>query len=217
MNNNVLIQKMKQEIDSLKVKNTPTIRNLSKRYFKIVANKPSDEIFALCEDLLETKLWSHQIIAYDWAYRLKSYYTTDTFTMFENWLYTYVKDWYDCDDFCCHAFGYLLYKYPKLATKVSSWTKSDNFAVRRSAAVVFIYSARRGQLPDLIPWEIIKILMHDKHYLVLKGYGWLLKEMTKNYKTETIQFLQKYEAIMPRLSFRYAIEKLTNDEKNNYF
>jgi 3-methyladenine DNA glycosylase AlkD len=209
VNNGELLNNINCEIEALGYRNTPAIRAISKKYFEYVSKKSTEEIFSLCTILLETRLWSNQLIAYDWAFRLKKHYTTETYTLFETWLFNYINDWYDCDDFCCHAFGYLIYEFPDLATKVFSWTKSDNFAVRRSAVVVFIYSIRRGQLIEVTPWNIIEKLMHDEHYLVLKGYGWLLKEMTKNFKAETIQFLQKYEAEMPRLSFRYAIEKLT--------
>ncbi len=216
MNDNVILKKIKFEVETLGFRNTPALRGISKRYYKNIMIKPSEDIFALCSILLDTKIWSYQLIAYDWAFRLKNHYDLNTYELFENWLYTYIKDWYDCDDFCCHAFGHLLYKFPELATKVYNWTKSDNFAVRRSAAVVFIYSIRRGQFNNIV-WKIIENLLNDEHYLVLKGYGWLLKEMTKNFKSDTINFLQKYEDKMPRISFRYSIEKLNYDEKRKNF
>lgn len=217
MNHMELLQQIKLEIKSLESKNTPALRTVAKKYFEIVSRESKDEIFDLCTLLLETRQWSLQIIAYDWAFRLRKFYTVDTYTLFEKWVLSYIKDWYDCDDFCCHAFGYLIYRYPELAPRVLEWTKSDNFAVRRAAAVVFIYSVRKGEMIDPLPWIISETLMHDEHYLVLKGYGWLLKEMTKHFKDETIQFLQRYEEVMPRLSFRYAIEKLTLEDKISNF
>lgn len=217
MNNDELILTIKNEIDALGYRNTPAIRSISNKYFKYISNRSYEEIFSLCTILLETKVWSYQIIAYDWAFQLKKYYSLETFTLFEKWLYLYIKDWYDCDDFCCHAFGYLVYKFPQLMDCIERWADSDHFAIRRAAVVIFIYSARKGQIQGTFHWNIIEKLMHDEHYLVLKGYGWLLKEMTKKYKEEVISFIQKYECEMPRLSFRYAIEKLTFEEKKLYF
>ena len=55
--------------------------------------------------------------------------------------------------------------------------------------------------------------MDDPHYLVQKGYGWLLKEASILYHDSVIRYLEKNVTKMSRTAFRYALEKLPKDEK----
>ena len=50
--------------------------------------------------------------------------------------------------------------------------------MRRAAAVALIPSIRRGNYDQTNPIKIADLLMLDKHDLVLKGYGWMLKELS---------------------------------------
>jgi 3-methyladenine DNA glycosylase AlkD len=56
--------------------------------------------------------------------------------------------------------------------------------------------------------------MHDDEPLVLKGYGWLLKEATRHYQDEVYQYILEHKHEMPRVALRYAIEKLPTDMKD---
>ncbi|QAT61460.1 MULTISPECIES: DNA alkylation repair protein [Tissierellales] len=53
--------------------------------------------------------------------------------------------------------------------------------------------------------------MNDKNELVLKGYGWMLKSFSQVNKGEVIDYLIKNHKSMPRISFRYAIEKMDKE------
>ncbi|MCG3253336.1 MAG: DNA alkylation repair protein, partial [Candidatus Heimdallarchaeota archaeon] len=46
---------------------------------------------------------------------------------------------------------------------------------------------------------------------VLKGYGWMLKEATKKFQDEVFEYVLKNKAKMPRVSLRYAIEKMPQE------
>jgi 3-methyladenine DNA glycosylase AlkD len=46
---------------------------------------------------------------------------------------------------------------------------------------------------------------------VLKGYGWMLKEASNNYQQEIFDYVQKKKKDMPRISLRYAIEKMPQE------
>jgi 3-methyladenine DNA glycosylase AlkD len=56
-------------------------------------------------------------------------------------------------------------------------------------------------------------LMQDEHYLVLKGYGWLLKEFSRRNEDAVFNYLIKNRERMPRLAFRYALEKMPRERK----
>ena len=104
-------------------------------------------------------------------------------------------------------------KYPNNLNKIKTWIKSSNFAVRRSAAVILIRPAQKGLLNKETIFEICDLLLDDSHYLVQKGYGWLLKESCKEYHNSVIEYIEKKYKIMTRTAFRYALEKLPEDEK----
>jgi len=119
-----------------------------------------------------------------------------------------VRGWGDCDDFCVHAFGELICQRPELFSNIINWTKREEFWMHRASAVVLILSIKRGKYKEINPFQISDLLMNDKHYLVLKGYGWMLKEFSKKEPELVLDYLQKNEAAMPRISYRYALEKL---------
>jgi len=187
------------------VPKTAIVRKISADYFRKVKNRPKQEIFELCEDLLEA---GYKAVAFDWAFRCKKLYEVTDFHIFESWLKKYVTGWGSCDDLCTHAFGYFVYSFPKFVSSVEEWAKSENRWLRRASAVVLIYSLRRKQLLDAA-LGMADILLLDKDDLVQKGYGWMLKEASNNYPEEVFSYVMKNKRIMPRTALRYAIEKLS--------
>lgn len=193
---------------------TETVRKLSAKLFRELEDENIDTVFALCEQMLEQRKWALGVIAYDWAYRVRKQYNEDTFQVFEKWLKAYINHWGPCDDFCTHALGYLVAQNNSLFDKVQSWMKSENFAVRRAAAVVLIYPIGHDRYDGIDPFIISNALMHDERYLVQKGYGWMLKVLSQKEPQKVIDYLVKHKATMPRTAYRYALEKLDRETKD---
>ena len=76
--------------------------------------------------------------------------------------------------------------------------------------------------------EIAEILVDDKHDLIQKAVGWMLREVGRpraslagqagkrcGLKIEE-EFLERHAATMPRTALRYAIERF-DDRKRKYF
>jgi 3-methyladenine DNA glycosylase AlkD len=192
---------------------TAEVRSLSARIFKLIEDKNIDNILDLSEQLLKTGEWALWITAYDWAFRVRRQYTPNTYEIFERWLINYVTDWDDCDDFCTHAFGELISRHNKLFPRILKLTGHERFPVRRGAAVVLIYPIRSGRLGDISPFLVSDALMDDEHYLVLKGYGWMLKVFSQYKGEEVFQYLLDNHHLMPRVAFRYAMEKMDRENK----
>ncbi len=55
--------------------------------------------------------------------------------------------------------------------------------------------------------------MFDEHYLVLKGYGWMLKALSQQDALAVFSFLDANNTKMPRLAYRYAMEKMPSAQK----
>lgn len=215
-----IVQAAKAEIEELD--HTPTnqehlitadIRYVSGKLYGALEDRSIGNVFARCEELLKEHSWPMTVIAFDWAYRKRKEYTPETFNVFEDWLADYVRGWGDCDDFCTHAFGELLIRYPELMDRVKRWTTREEFWMRRAAAVILIPAIRQGNYSLLNPLDISDILMQDTHYLVCKGYGWMLKVLSQKDEVLVYDYLIKNQEIMPRVSYRYALEKLSQDKK----
>lgn len=210
-----MILEMNQLINKVDGRKTKEFRMIAAKYKKTIQSWNLNDIYDICDILLRKEKRAETIIAYQILFDNSKKYDEDSFKVFENFLYTYIKDWWDCDDFMTHAFMALFKKFPDQIKNIHDWIQSNNFAVRRSAPVVLIRLSQANLIQfDLIK-EVCMKLMNDEHYLVQKGYGWLLKESVKNYKEEVIKFLKENVNSMPRVAFRYAIEKLSKEEKDD--
>ncbi len=193
---------------------TNDIRRLSSKLFRELEDKTIENVLSICEELLEQHSWALGIIAFDFAYRVKNQYTEATYDTFYLWLKKYIRGWGDCDDFCTHAFGELLRQNKNLFSKVILWTKDADFWVRRASAVILIPCILKNDYEGINPFVISDNLLEDEHDLVLKGYGWMLKCLsTVNRDCVEIYLRQNYQ-IMPRVAFRYALEKFDKNARS---
>lgn len=170
-------------------------------------------MLGLCGELLELRDWAAGVIAFDWAYRVKGQYTADTYPVFYRWLKEYVRGWGDCDDFCTHAFGELIRQHKELFPKLLDWTADGDFWVRRASAVALIPSIMRDDYAGLDPYAIADSLLEDPHDLVQKGYGWMLKCLSQVDRDGVKDYLDVHCHDMPRVAFRYALEKFDRDTR----
>lgn len=208
-----LVKRIQNEIEKIDGRKTKFYRDIAKAFKKEIDNLDITSIFTICESLLENRKWAETTIAYQIIFDNRNKYDGSTFEIFEKWLYKYIEDWWDCDDFMTHGFQYLLVKYPENIKKIKRWVDSENFAVRRSAAVILIKPAQKGLLEKNVIFEVCDLLKSDPNYLVQKGYGWLLKVSSKNYYDSVVQYLEKNVTKMSRTAFRYALEKFPKEEK----
>lgn len=186
---------------------TGQVRSISSILYRKLNDKSIDNVLSICEHLLDEREWALGVIAYDWAFRVRKQYDQNTFFIFDRWLKKYVTGWGDCDDFCTHAFGELLSQNNELFTHILKWTLHPDFWVRRAAAVILIYPIKHNKYRTINPFIISDALMNDNHHLVLKGYGWMLKVLSEVESNKVYEYLLKNKNTMPRVSYRYALEK----------
>ena len=192
---------------------TPSIRKIANTYFhelKSYGIKEIDSILPYCDYLLSKRVSEHRTIAFQWSFKCKGQFLPKHFSVFERWLKTSVTGWGSCDDLCTHTFGHFLFQYPEFIPQIKAWTRSSNPWIRRASAIIFIYSLRRSKYLDHI-FSIADALFNDPAILVLKGYGWMLKEASNHFREEVYQYVLRNKATMPRVSLRYAIEKMPNN------
>jgi 3-methyladenine DNA glycosylase AlkD len=92
---------------------------------------------------------------------------------------------------------------------------SSNLWEKRIAIISTFYFIYQGRTRET--YYIAKKLLADKHDLIHKAVGWMLREAGKRVdEQELLNFLDKYQASMPRTALRYAIERLPESRRRAY-
>ena len=186
----------------------PNRRKIAAKFWPEVKKFNKADLFKLAEKMFNEGYNELTTIAGSWIWRRREKFQPEDFKNFQRWVDKYFDNWVKIDDFCTHSLSYLINKYPKLATQLLTWTKSQNRWVKRAAAVSFIYpfGQRKKYLPVI--FKVARKLLTDEDDMVQKGYGWMLKEASNHNQKEVFNFVMKHKAKMPRTALRYAIEKL---------
>jgi len=183
------------------------VKKIATKYFREIKDRDKDEIFSLCENLLQANYSEEAFIAFEWAYSLRRAYEPEDFAVFERWVDMYVDNWAKCDTLCNHTLGTFVETYPQFIDNMAVWARAENRWLRRASAVTLILPARKGAFLKEV-FEISDILLMDRDDMVQKGYGWMLKEASKKHQAEVFDYVMRKKAQMPRTALRYAIEKM---------
>jgi 3-methyladenine DNA glycosylase AlkD len=92
--------------------------------------------------------------------------------------------------------------------------ESENLWERRIAIVSTLNFIRQNKFEDSL--NISEILLGDKHDLIHKAVGWMLREVGKKDIEVLKDFLKKHYKNIPRTTLRYAIEKFEENERKRW-
>jgi 3-methyladenine DNA glycosylase AlkD len=92
--------------------------------------------------------------------------------------------------------------------------QSSTIWERRIAIVATWYLIRKENFEWTL--RIAQMLLHDKHDLIHKAVGWMLREVGKRDAVTLTSFLDRHAVLMPRTMLRYAIEKMPADQRKAY-
>jgi 3-methyladenine DNA glycosylase AlkD len=95
----------------------------------------------------------------------------------------------------------------RLAGSKSPWE-------RRTAIVATWYFIRAGDVDDT--FRIAALLVNDSHELVQKAVGSWIREAGKRDEKQLLRFLDRHAETMPRVTLRYAVEKLSPKVRARY-
>ncbi len=91
---------------------------------------------------------------------------------------------------------------------------SNNLWEKRIAIISTFTFIKNNQFHDT--FKIAEILLKDKHDLIHKAVGWMLREIGKRDIQVLENFIKQNYKQMPRTALRYAIEKFPEDKRQMY-
>ncbi len=189
---------------------TSNVSKIAKIYWKTVRLLSKQELFDACEELLSSDVTEEAFVVSQWLPNVADKFEPNDLIIFERWINLYLNNWAKCDSFCNHTVGLFIEKFPNSINELKRWATSKNRWLKRAAAVSLIIPAKHGKFLQET-FEIADLLITDKDDIVQKGYGWLLKEESRNHQKEVLNYVLKNRKIMPRTALRYAIELMPND------
>lgn len=106
---------------------------------------------------------------------------------------------------------HLINKPRAILTKLA---KSPHLWERRIAIVSTHAFIRKHDIHNT--FRIADILMKDKHDLIHKAVGWMLREVGKRDEKALLDFLEARHVHMPRTMLRYAIERFPEKKRKTF-
>lgn len=124
-----------------------------------------------------------------------------------------INNW-DLVDVTAPTLGEYLLEVKDPILILNKLSKSKSLWERRTSVVFTFAFLRAGDLEPT--YEMAERHLGDKHDLMHKAVGWLLREMGKRDPSLLRAFLQEHCTEMPRTALRYSIEKFSESERKKW-
>ncbi|MFH1098879.1 MAG: DNA alkylation repair protein [Candidatus Uhrbacteria bacterium] len=125
-----------------------------------------------------------------------------------------VNNW-DLVDVSAHKIvGEYLCDHPGKRVVLQKLARSKNLWERRVAMIATLAFIAHDEFAETL--RLADILLLDRHDLIHKAVGWMLREVGKRDRATLVKFLRSRYNRMPRTMLRYAIEKFSDSERRAY-
>jgi 3-methyladenine DNA glycosylase AlkD len=124
----------------------------------------------------------------------------------------YINNWDLVDSSAPHVVGKHLEGRDR--SVLDRLARSESLWERRIAILATQHFIRRGDFGTTL--HVAEMLVDDRHDLIHKAVGWMLREVANRDRETAESFLRRHHATMPRTMLRYAIEKFPPGLRRHY-
>jgi len=185
----------------------PNVRKIAKEFsdlslaeIQVLIRSPFNEERLLALIIL---VYQYQKVAEDHKQELFQFYLDNL---------EFVNNWNLVDSSAHLILGAHLFE--KNRKQLLTLAKSKILWDRRIAIVATWYFIRKNDLEWT--FKLAKIMLNDKHDLIHKAVGWMLREAGQRDQAQLISFLNQHASKMPRTMLRYAIEKFPEAQRKKF-
>jgi len=185
----------------------PVQRNVAKKYFGLSLPK--------IQELLKSNIHEHRLTGLIiLSNKYKESKEEDQANIFNFYLKNTknINNWDLVDVTAPNIVGHFL--SDKKKNILYDLARSNNLWERRIAIVSTFNFIRQQEFEDTL--ALSEILLDDKHDLMHKAVGWMLREVGKKDEVVLEAFLKQHYKVMPRTMLRYAIEKFEEEKRKKY-
>jgi 3-methyladenine DNA glycosylase AlkD len=187
----------------------PNIRKVAKKYFGTITDH--DLTILVRNPVHEVRLCGLIILVH--KYRSK---ISDKRSIYNYYLenISYINNWDLVDSSAPHVLGDYMFNNQNEINLLYKLSQSDNLWEKRISIITTLIFIRNNYFdPTLI---IAKTLLGDPHDLIHKAVGWTIREIYKRDEDVATRFLRENYTSLPRTTLRYAIEKMSEQERQIY-
>lgn len=182
---------------------------------RIVAKRHKDEPFEVMAELLQSEWHECRLCALlMMVERFKKCDETGRRKIYQFYLLQTerINNW----DLVDLSAPYIVGEYLKDKSRDDLYRLADSPLLweQRIAVVATATLIRNNDFIDIL--RLSERLLNHEHDLMRKAIGWMLREMGKRDKDLLLQFLDRFHKQMPRTMLRYAIEKMSEEERKHY-
>lgn len=182
----------------------PVLRKIAKRFMTISLEELG---FLIQSQINEERLLTLIILAAQ--YKAEALDQKEEIYQFYRTNMRHINNWNLVDSSAHLIIGAHLFERDRNVLK--ELAASQNLWERRIAIVSTWYFIRKSDLEWT--FKIAKLLLNDSHDLIHKAVGWMLREAGKKDEARLIAFLCDHAHQMPKTMLRYAMERLSKEQK----
>lgn len=201
--------------DSLIGIKVPSVRNISKIWYKLLSLKNID--YFICSNYHEYRQFACFCMSYLMDEYVKNSDKNNIVKLYN--LYKknlkYINNWDLTDDSAPKILGnyLLLFNNDEKLNIIDEYLLSDNLWIKR-IGIVSQLNLISNSIID-IPLKVCEKALYFKEPLLQKATGWILRQIYKEDSTLIIEFLKSkyFENIIPSITLSYACEKMSKADK----
>ncbi|CAC9524001.1 probable DNA alkylation repair enzyme [uncultured Gammaproteobacteria bacterium] len=186
---------------------TPQIRQVAKQYFKSLT-------FNEINELINHPI--HEVRHCGLIILVNQYQIDNQDAVFNYYIDNIhaVNNWDLVDTTAPQIVGDYLYQHQEKLPLLFNYLHSSDLWERRIAIVATWTFIKHDEFAPTL--KIAKLLLGDKHDLIHKAIGWMLREVYKKDANICKNFLRENYTQLPRTTLRYAIERMPESERLRY-